>query len=92
MYCIYPFCRFHAMRSGGWEHTRTLFAPLRGFVPEPAYPEYSADFFDGKHTVLKGSSPSTHASLLRDSFCNFYQRSYTYVFAKFRCSYDAPEE
>ena len=48
-----------------------------------------ADFFDGKHFVLRGSSPVTHSALRRDSFRNFYQRSYPYVFAKFRLCFDA---
>ena len=80
-------CRVQHMRDGGWEWTSTNFAPFPGFEPMAEYPEYSADFFDGKHCVLKGSAPCTHPSLLRDSFRNFYQKQYPYVFAKFRlCS------
>ncbi len=48
----------------------------------------AADFFDGKHFVLRGSSSVTHPAAARDSFRNFYQRAYPYVFAKFRLAYD----
>ena len=30
---------------------------VRGFAPMASYPEYSADFFDGQHYVMKGASP-----------------------------------
>eukprot|EP00249_Psilotum_nudum_P030628 c43427_g1_i1 orf=292-2445(+) len=72
------------MRDKGWEWTSTAFNPFPGFQPQPEYEEYSTDFFDGKHFVLKGSSPATHPSMYRDTFRNFYQRQYLYVFAKFR--------
>ena len=32
-----------------------------GFEPMASYPQYSADFFDGKHYVMKGASPVTAA-------------------------------
>src|SRR5262249_33612489 len=51
----------------------------------PGYAGYSADFFDGKHFVLKGASWATAAELVRPSFRNWYQAHYPYVFAKFRC-------
>jgi ergothioneine biosynthesis protein EgtB len=74
----------------GWEWTSTVFAPLPGFTPYiPGYPGYSADFFDGKHYVLKGGSWATAASLIRPSFRNWFQAHYPYVFAKFRCVTDA---
>ncbi|CAM6124876.1 unnamed protein product [Calypogeia fissa] len=73
------------MRTGGWEWTSTPFMPFPGFKAMPEYPEYSTDFFDGNHFVLKGSSPATNPSMLRDSFRNYYQKQYPYVFAKFRC-------
>jgi formylglycine-generating enzyme required for sulfatase activity len=75
------------LRSGGWEWTCSPFAGFPGFKAMEEYREYSADFFDGNHFVLKGSSPATHPSLHRDSFRNFYQRQYRYVFAKFRCCF-----
>jgi formylglycine-generating enzyme required for sulfatase activity len=73
------------LNRGGWEHTSTEFAPLSGFKPMEGYEEYSADFFDGKHYVLKGSSPYTPPSVARPSFRNFYQDVYPNPFAKFRC-------
>ncbi|KAG6541861.1 hypothetical protein Mapa_016689 [Marchantia paleacea] len=73
------------MREGGYEWTGTPFQPFPGFKPMPEYPEYSTDFFDGRHFVLKGSSPVTHPSIKRDSFRNYFQKQNRYVFAKFRC-------
>ena len=40
--------------GNGWEWTSTVFAPFDGFVPMRSYPEYSADFFDGRHYVHEG--------------------------------------
>lgn len=74
--------------GNGWELTDTPFAPLPGFAPMDAYPDYSRDFFDGKHYVVKGASWATAAELLRPSFRNWYQAHYPYVFAKFRCVSD----
>lgn len=70
--------------GNGWEWTSTPFAPFEGFSPLPFYPGYSANFFDGKHFVLKGASAATDASLLRPSFRNWFQPHYQHVFAKFR--------
>ena len=44
-----------------------------------------ANFFDGKHYVLKGGSPRTAACMLRRSFRNWFQPHYQYVYAGFRC-------
>ena len=55
-----------------------------GFEPMPSYPEYSADFFDGQHYVMKGASPATAQELIRPSFRNWFRRNYPYVYAKFR--------
>ena len=72
--------------GNGWELTDTRFEPLPGFTPYmTSYPDYSRDFFDGKHFVLKGASWATDAGLIRPSFRNWYQAHYPYVFAKFRC-------
>jgi formylglycine-generating enzyme required for sulfatase activity len=72
--------------GNGWEWTDTLFAPFPGFAPYmKSYPDYSQDFFDGKHFVLKGASWATAAELIRPSFRNWYQAHYPHVFAKFRC-------
>ena len=73
------------MLGNGWEWTSTLFGPLPGFEPFPFYRGYSADFFDGKHFVMKGGSAQTDASMLRRSFRNWFQPNYPYVYATFRC-------
>ena len=74
--------------GNGWEWTSSLFAPFPGFEPFPFYRGYSADFFDGKHYVMKGASPRTAACLLRRSFRNWFQPHYPYVYATFRCVED----
>ena len=55
-----------------------------GFAPMASYPEYSADFFDGQHYVMKGASPATARELVRPSFRNWFRGNYPYVYAKFR--------
>jgi ergothioneine biosynthesis protein EgtB len=74
--------------GNGWEWTSTKFGPLPGFTPFPFYKGYSADFFDGKHFVMKGGSARTDASMLRRSFRNWFQPHYPYVYATFRCVED----
>lgn len=74
--------------GNGWEWTRTEFAPFPGFTPMPFYPTYSANFFDGKHYVMKGGSQRTAACMLRRSFRNWFQPHYPYVYATFRCVED----
>ena len=74
--------------GNGWEWTSTPFAPFPGFQPFTFYPGYSADFFDGRHFVLKGGSAHTAARLLRRSFRNWFQPHYPYPFAGFRCVSD----
>jgi gamma-glutamyl hercynylcysteine S-oxide synthase len=71
--------------GNGWEWTSTVFGPFPGFEPMPSYPEYSADFFDGEHFVMKGASPATAQELLRPTFRNWFRARYPYVYATFRC-------
>ena len=71
--------------GNGWEWTSTPFAPFAGFAPLPSYPEYSADFFDEEHFVMKGASPATARELLRPTFRNWFRARYPYVYATFRC-------
>jgi len=71
--------------GNGWEWTSTTFSPLPGFQPFSFYPGYSANFFDGKHFVMKGGSARTDACMLRRSFRNWFQPHYPYVYSKFRC-------
>jgi ergothioneine biosynthesis protein EgtB len=73
------------MLGNGWEWTSTVFAPFPGFEPFSFYPGYSANFFDGKHFVMKGGSPRTAACMLRSTFRNWFQAHYQYVYAGFRC-------
>ena len=75
----------HDMLGNGWEWTRTVFAPFSGFVPFPFYRGYSADFFDGKHFVMKGGSVRTAACMLRPTFRNWFQAHYQYAYVGFRC-------
>jgi iron(II)-dependent oxidoreductase len=75
----------HDMLGNGWEWTSTVFAPFDGFEAFPFYRGYSADFFDGKHFVMKGGSPRTASCMLRPTFRNWFQAHYQYVYAGFRC-------
>lgn len=71
--------------GNGWEWTSSVFGPLPGFEPFSFYRGYSADFFDGKHFVMKGGSARTDASMLRRTFRNWFQPHYPFVYATFRC-------
>jgi iron(II)-dependent oxidoreductase len=73
------------MLGNGWEWTATQFAPFPGFKPFPFYRGYSADFFDGKHFVLKGGSARTAACMLRSTFRNWFQSHYQFAYTGFRC-------
>jgi ergothioneine biosynthesis protein EgtB len=75
----------HDLVGNGWEWTGSVFAPFAGFSALPSYPEYSADFFDGEHFVMKGASSATARELLRPSFRNWFRPRYPYVYASFRC-------
>ncbi len=71
--------------GNGWEWTSTLFAGLPGFqARHRGYEGYSADFFDGEHLVMVGSSQVTPTRLLRPGFRNWYRQDYPWVFSKFR--------
>lgn len=74
----------HDLVGNGWEWTSTIFAPFAGFEPMASYPEYSAEFFDGQHYVMKGASAGTARELIRPSFRNWFRPDYPYVYAKFR--------
>ena len=75
----------HDLLGNAWEWTSTVFGPFPGFEPFPFYRGYSADFFDGKHFVMKGGSPRTASCMLRPTFRNWFQAHYQYVYAGFRC-------
>jgi iron(II)-dependent oxidoreductase len=74
----------HDLVGNGWEWTSSVFGPFDGFRPMASYPEYSADFFDGQHYVMKGASPGTARELVRRSFRNWFRPNYPYVYATFR--------
>jgi len=74
----------HDLAGNGWEWTSTVFGPFPGFEPMASYPEYSAEFFDGQHFVMKGASPATAKELVRRSFRNWFRPNYPYVYATFR--------
>jgi formylglycine-generating enzyme required for sulfatase activity len=76
----------HDLVGNGWEWTSTVFDGFPGFTPMPCYPVYSADFFDGKHYVMKGASPATASELVRRGFRNWFRPNYPYVYATFRCA------
>jgi gamma-glutamyl hercynylcysteine S-oxide synthase len=73
------------MVGNGWEWTSTEFAPFPRFQPFPFYPGYSADFFDGKHFVMKGGSARTAACMMRPTFRNWFQAHYQFIYTGFRC-------
>jgi len=73
------------LAGNGWEWTADIFAPFAGFAPLPSYPEYSAEFFDGSHFVMKGASPVTVRPLIRPGFRNWFRPRYPFVYATFRC-------
>ncbi len=75
----------HDVLGNGWEWTASVFEPFRGFEPFPFYRGYSADFFDGKHFVMKGGSARTARCMLRPTFRNWFQSHYQYAYAGFRC-------
>jgi ergothioneine biosynthesis protein EgtB len=79
----------HDLIGNGWEWTSTVFAPFAGFTAMRSYPEYSADFFDGRHYVMKGASSATARELTRPSFRNWFRSTYPYVYAKFRTADDS---
>jgi ergothioneine biosynthesis protein EgtB len=74
----------HDLMGNGWEWTSSIFEPFPGFSPMASYPEYSADFFDGQHYVMKGASPATAKELVRRSFRNWFRSNYPFVYATFR--------
>lgn len=74
----------HDLVGNGWEWTSTVFDGFPGFQPMASYPQYSADFFDGKHYVIKGASPVTGKELVRRSFRNWFRPNYPHVYASFR--------
>lgn len=65
-----------------WEWTADRFDGYPGFVRDP-YKEYSEPWF-GNHMVLRGGCFATRATLLRNTWRNFYTPDRRDVFAGFR--------
>lgn len=65
-----------------WEWTADWFNPYPGFVRDP-YKEYSEPWF-GNHRVLRGGCFATDATLIRNTWRNFYTPDRRDVFAGFR--------
>ena len=63
----------HDLVGNGWEWTSTVFSGFPGFQSMASYPEYSSDFFDDDHYVVKGASPATGRELIRRSFRNWFR-------------------
>ena len=78
----------HDLIGNGWDWTSTPFAPLPGFAAMASYPQYSVDFFDGMHYVMKGASPVTASTLVRRSFRNWFYADYPFMYATFRRAHD----
>lgn len=65
-----------------WEWTADWFQPYPGFVRDP-YAEYSEPWF-GSHKVLRGGCHATRASLIRNTWRNFYMPERRDIFSGFR--------
>jgi iron(II)-dependent oxidoreductase len=65
-----------------WEWCADTFEPYPGFVADP-YKEYSEPWF-GTHKVLRGGCFATRATLIRNTWRNFYTPDRRDVYAGFR--------
>ena len=65
-----------------WEWTADAFGPYPGFVADP-YEDYSQPWF-GDHKVLRGGCFATRATLIRNTWRNFYTPDRRDAFVGFR--------
>ena len=70
------------MTGNVWEWTASAFQAYPGFVPDP-YRDYSQPWF-GSHRVLRGGCFATAASLIRNTWRNFFTPDRRDVYAGFR--------
>jgi len=78
-----------ADNGGVFEWTSTILEEHEGYSSSILYPGYSSDFFDGAHSIVLGGSWATIPRIAgRESFRNWYQSQYPYVFAGARVAYD----
>jgi len=70
------------MTGNVWEWTASAFAGYPGFRPDP-YREYSQPWF-GTHRVLRGGCFATAASMIRNTWRNFYTPDRRDVYAGLR--------
>jgi 5-histidylcysteine sulfoxide synthase len=74
---------FHDAVGNVWTWLADDFRPLPGFATHPLYEDYSAPFFDDRHSVLVGGSwATTGAQTTR--FCRNWFRRHFYQHAGFR--------
>src|ERR671913_252973 len=66
----------HDLVGNGWEWTSTVFTPFPGFEAMASYPEYSAEFFDGQHYVMKGASSEAAKAVITPWFRHFVRPQY----------------
>lgn len=76
------------VRGNLWEWTASDFAAYPNFKAFP-YPEYSEEWFDGDHKVLRGGSWATSEEILRPTFRNFFRRHFRIAFAGIRLAENA---
>jgi hypothetical protein len=76
------------LRGNLWEWTTDDFVGYPNFEAFP-YPEYSEEWFDGDHKVLRGGSWATSPEILRPTFRNFFRRAFRIAFAGVRLAENA---
>jgi iron(II)-dependent oxidoreductase len=73
------------MAGGVWEWTKSKFRPYPGFVAFP-YEGYSKAHFNDQHYLCRGGSFATAATIMRNTFRNWYVPTYRQGFLGIRCA------